>query len=217
MNTAVRQEINLLDESLIERKPVLPAIQVVASILVTALSLSAVAGWMHWRLKAPRAELAALTQRAATLEQQMTELAELTKTRQQDPALARRASRLEAQLAGLRQLAERAAAASQTTPLTPFVEGLGRQRPEELWLTRIVLANGGQDLALIGSMLEPGVLPAYLEALGREPAFAGLSFAQLRLARATDDARRIDFEVAAGCLAAPSASAACVGLEENRP
>jgi len=217
MNTTVRQAINLLDESLIERKPVLPALQVVLSILVTALALSAVAGWMHWRLKAPRAELAALTQRATALEQQVTELSKLAEGRQQDPVLARRASRLEAQLAALRQLAERAASVSETAPLTPFVEGLGRQRPEALWLTRIVLANGGQDLALFGSMLDPGVLPAYLEALGHEPAFAGLNFAQLHLVRAADDASRIDFEIAAGCLAAPAASTACVGLEEDRP
>jgi hypothetical protein len=216
MNTTVRQEVNLLDESLVDRKPVLPAVQVVLAIVAAAVCMAALAGWMTLRLNAPRAELAQLAQHTRSLETSVAELAARLDARKPDPGLALEARRLEVQLVHLRRLADSAAAGGQATRLTAFVEGLGRQRPEGLWLTRILVANSGRDLALVGSALEPGLLPTYIESLGQETAFAGLAFGELSLARAPDDTRRIDFRVAAGCLGAPAASAACVGLEDAR-
>lgn len=213
MSTMVRQEINLLDESLVDRKPALPATQVVLAILVATACMAALAGWMSLRLNAPRAELEQLAQRSRSLEASVAELITRLDAHKPDPTLALETRRLEVRLVQLRRLADSAEAGGQTRPLTAFVEGLGRQRPEGLWLTRILVANGGRDLALAGSVLEPGLLPTYIASLGQESAFAGLAFGDLRLARAPDHTRKIDFRVAAGCLSTPEASAACVGLE----
>lgn len=211
-----RQQINLLQDELQERKPVLPAQQLMLAAAAAVLLMTVLSVWMTQRVHAPRAELARIEAEIGSRNATITQLATLLEGRKPDPALAVEARRLERELQHLRRVAEIAMAPAAAAPLTAYMEGLGRQRPEGLWLTRITVANGGRDLALAGSALEPGLLPVYLEALGREPAFAGLTFGDLSMARSTEGQPRLDFRIAAGCLAAANGKA-CVDIEELRP
>ncbi len=206
MNRAMRQQINLLQDELRERKPVLPAIQLVLASAAAIVVMALVAFWMNHRLQAPRAELARLDAELQTRSAAVAQLATRLEAHKPDPGLALEARRLEERLDYLRRITAITIAPGTGQRLSAYLEGLGRQRPEGLWLTRIVVANGGTDVALGGSTLEPGLLPAYLESLGTEQAFAGLTFGDLVIARSSAEPRWLDFRIAAGCLTTTSAT-----------
>lgn len=207
MNRTIRQQINLLQDELRERKPVLPAIQLVLASAAAIAVMALVAFWMNHRLQAPRAELAWLDAEIQARGATVAQLATRLEAHKPDPALALEARRLEERLDHLRRITAITIAPGAGQRLSAYLEGLGRQRPEGLWLTRIIVANGGTDVALGGSALEPGLLPAYLESLGTEPAFAGLTFGKLVIERSAAEPRRLDFRIAAGCLTATSGAA----------
>lgn len=207
MNQTMRQQINLLQDELRERKPVLSAIQLVLASAAAIVVMVLVAFWMNHRLQAPRAELARLDAEIQARSAAIAQLAIRLEAHKPDPALALEARRLEERLEHLRRITAITIAPGTGQRLSAYLEGLGRQRPEGLWLTRIVVANGGTDIALGGSALEPGLLPVYLESLGTEQAFAGLTFGDLVIERSAAEPRRLDFRIAAGCLATASSAA----------
>lgn len=207
MNHTMRQQINLLQDELRERKPVLPAIQLVLASAAAIAVMALVAFWMDHRLQAPRAELAWLDADIQARSAAVAQLATRLEAHKPDPALALEARRLEERLDHLRRITAITIAPGAGQRLSAYLEGLGRQRPEGLWLTRIVVANGGADVALGGSALEPGLLPAYLESLGTEQAFTGLTFGNLVIERSATEPRRLDFRIAAGCLTTANSAA----------
>lgn len=83
----------------------------------------------------------------------------------------------------------------QSTPGHGFsarLEALARSTVPGLWLTRIELRAGVSDLppqvGLQGRLQTPTALPQFLDALARQPAFAGQRFAQMEVAQNVDDA-----------------------------
>lgn len=86
------------------------------------------------------------------------------------------------------------------------LEALARSTVQGLWLTRVELREGGLDVApqvrLLGRLQTPTALPQLLDALARQPAFAGQRFAQIEVA-----------ENAGGEVDADSASRGRLGFE----
>ncbi|THF63582.1 hypothetical protein E6C76_13370 [Pseudothauera nasutitermitis] len=213
MSAVARQQINLLQAELQERKTVLPATQLLAIVGIAALLAVVLSVAANWRAQAARAEVARLQSEATQREAVVTVLQTELEARSPDPALTREANRLERQLRHLRRVVE-LAQPQPATPLSGYLAGLGRQRQEGLWLTGITLANRGRDVELDGRTLSPDLLPAYLAALGQEPAFSGLAFGDLKLERSADEPRWLAFRIAAGCLAADKD---CLTRAEARP
>lgn len=75
------------------------------------------------------------------------------------------------------------------------LEGLGRQRVDGVWLTRIELAAGGEQLAIEGQSLAPEHVPQLLLQMKSEPVFNGRTFAELVLERRDEDARVLEFSI----------------------
>jgi hypothetical protein len=62
-----------------------------------------------------------------------------------------------------------------------YLRGLARQSVSGLWLTGFSVAAGGNDMSLRGRALDKTLLPDYVRRLNGEKAFAGRSFASLRV------------------------------------
>ena len=87
------------------------------------------------------------------------------------------------------------------------LEALGRYQLEGLWLTRIVLSTGLDQLALTGAARDPALVPAYLSALATARSFADARFDRFQLRQPTDGepAAATIFEI--GAPARPAAGA----------
>ncbi len=74
--------------------------------------------------------------------------------------------------------------------------GLGRQQLTGLWLDRIQLSAGGEQLALNGVMRKASLLPKYLQSLGNEKVFSGIRFDLMRIEDIEQLDNQMRFEVA---------------------
>jgi hypothetical protein len=84
---------------------------------------------------------------------------------------------------------------SNAAGFSNYFEGLARQRMAELWLTRIRIQEGGEQLFLDGRSLQANLVPEYLQRLSREKAFGGRVFQTFSLVRADEQAGHLDFSI----------------------
>lgn len=76
-----------------------------------------------------------------------------------------------------------------------YLEGLGRQSLNGLWLDHIDFRQGGEQIALRGVMRKASLLPRYLQHLGNEPVFSGLRFQLMRIEDVEETNNEMTFEV----------------------
>jgi len=90
-----------------------------------------------------------------------------------------------------------------TVGFSEFLASLGRQSMGGVWLTRIEIADAGNDLRVDGRALRAELVPTYLAALSREPMMRGRRVTEMKLAAASEKAggnepdRFVEFSIAA--------------------
>ena len=164
------------------------------------LAMLAWGGFAQWRDSTTAAELARLTAEQSALQAETAAAAAQLEQRVPDAVLT--AALLEAQFSvdGRRWLQARLAeSGDEVVAFSSVLGGLGRQRPEPLWLTRIRVADAGAALGLSGRTLDADVVPAYLQRLGAEEALRGRDFSHFRIERPEAAAGPLHFDIATGC------------------
>lgn len=173
------QQINLLLPALRPRFDWL-ALPVVAAIALGGLVLIAIlstAGAIQVAsLKVREAEI---KNELATVQQQVQSIGQALAARQGDSSLEKQiaAARL-----GLTQRQEVLAViargdVTQGTAYSGLLQGFSRQTVEGVWLLGFGFA--GKDIEISGRLIDPALLPTYINRLNDEPAFAGRRFAAL--------------------------------------
>ncbi len=76
-----------------------------------------------------------------------------------------------------------------TSGFSAMMSGFARQTQNDLWLTGFSFSAGGEEIEIRGRLLDPGRLPAYVQALSREPVFQGRRFAALEMRSAEAEAK----------------------------
>ena len=169
---------------------------VIARLCAIAAVLMAVwCGLEHHQLATLRGELATLQEQQTGIESRARELRQRLENQPGLPALAAQVEALGARRAGAAGLLD-ALARSQPGAQGRFssvLEALAHRPVEGLWLREIHLSQGGRDLEFVGSGLEPGLLPRWLQHLERETAFNGTGFKVLRMNRPEQAPSRVDF------------------------
>lgn len=68
-----------------------------------------------------------------------------------------------------------------TEGYSEYMRAFARQAIDGLWLTGFVISGAGREMVIRGHVLEPKLLPLYLERLNAEPAIRGQSFETLQI------------------------------------
>lgn len=97
--------------------------------------------------------------------------------------------RLEELLAEQTKLADKLRSGSDTdTPAySQYMRAFARQTLYGLWLTDFNLTEDGSQISLSGGVINPELLPAYIERLGKEPAMQGKTFTTLQMQQHKED------------------------------
>lgn len=197
----MEQQINLYQPILGAGNPLFSARNSAIALGVFGSCLLAISGFAAARLATVEREVSALEQ------QQQQRLAATDRTL----ATLTPGGGLAAAEADVRQLATEVAerealltrlldgATDATSLFSEQLVALGRQRPEGLWLERIVLSSHADGLLLAGATLETGLVPQYLDALAAEQVFRAARFErfQMRLPAAGEPAAAAMFEIGA--------------------
>lgn len=205
------QRINLYQDELKEPWIILPARQLLLLLCLVLLLAAGWAAWMQYRLAEPQEKAASLTAEAARLASEVESLERVIAQQKRSETLLRRADGLADKVQRLEGLARLVAQPVEAKPLHSFLNGLAAARPENLWLREILLGPDGRSLLLRGSTLEAAQLPRFLTALGRQEAFAGLTFDHLAVSRRDDDDKVLDFIVSSRCPPGAETPADCKG------
>lgn len=185
MSWQPRQYVNLFaDEFRPARWPV-PVCQLfrqvlglAAGLLVLALVLAAIDVWVIVQLK--HAEKRQQQAMEALLSQEQRLLPVALDTGLQD-SVARLQQELQRERLRLDYL--RNPPLRYADSFSPLMNDLSQHANTSLWLTDVLLLDGGDALVLAGRVPEPAVVSTYLQGLGELPTFSGRTFRQIRIER----------------------------------
>jgi len=191
------QLINLYTEELRPSKEKMQAGTAVAILALAVLLLAVAAGFVRYQNAQLTDQLASRQQKVESLEQSVAQLTEEAESRQPDPQVEAALSRVSDTLVRRQRLLAQVEnlMSEDTAGFSAPLAALARQVPSGVWLTRIRLNAQNGDVGLSGRAQAGKLVPAYLEALGEEPAFQGKTFGAFRLER-SEQGRWIEFRVA---------------------
>ncbi|MBE0597168.1 MAG: PilN domain-containing protein [Desulfuromonadales bacterium] len=190
----MKQQINLYQSAIFERRKPLSASTMLALLLLTLATLVALGAAGQWQARRSTSQLEELQRRQATLQAQLADI--LGESGAGPTLLAQEVARLRSErdrrqaLLGLVQASPAAAGG-----FSPYLAGLARQTVPGVWLRRISLQGGGKEITLEGSAARPEAVPRLVQQLAAEPAFAGVEFAKFLLSRGEEAGQAIDFRL----------------------
>jgi Tfp pilus assembly protein PilN len=150
-------------------------------VLLSAVVVLSV-GTLHWLSLEETARQAAELKRvqadAQRIERQLAQVPNVSNEQ------ADKLSAEERDIAALESIAARLSTGSlgRAGSFTDQLRAFGRASIEGVWLTGIRIDNGGNALSLEGRAVDPSRLPVLIDALRKEPLFAGTGFGAIEFA-----------------------------------
>lgn len=175
------QQINLLLPELRPRFDWLGLPVVVGAAGLGLLAVVALAQVQTLQIGRLKGEEATLNGQAQNLQQQVQSLGRLLGNRQPNAALP---PEIEAEKAALTERQQVLAFVAQgdaagRSGYAEILRGFARQRVEGSWLTGFALSRDGIEIR--GRLLDPALLPTYINRLNGDPVFAGRRFGALEM------------------------------------
>lgn len=189
------QQINLYQPIFRKQEKPFSAKTMVKGVALILLGMSLFYAYTTWRTHRLENEATQLTRMRDNAAQRLAELVRTVPKRSKDPALEQEVARLRAELRDKQRVAAKLveSLSGNLVGYAAHLEGLARQRPPQLWLTRIALRGSGSVIELRGSALHPAQVPQYLQRLSAEDAFRGVEFRQFTLSRPEKTPQQVDF------------------------
>ncbi|MBW0149328.1 PilN domain-containing protein [Marinobacter arenosus] len=193
----MNQQVNLYVQELRPRKESVQAgtfLGLVAVLVIVLVVTGAVVGHQNSRLAE---QVNDIERQNLGLEQDITRLSAVVSARQPAPEVVKTLEQVSETLLRRQRLLEQVEGLvlNDGGRFSPQMAALARQIPDNVWLTGIQLDGLQSRVTIEGRARSSALVPAYLENLSNEPAFAGKTFGAFRLSR-PEDGRWIDFHVA---------------------
>lgn len=175
------QQINLFDPGLLRRREWLNLLHLA---VVSLALLVAIGGWGAWersKLGALEAEDHAVAPQLKVFQDQIVAIGKQLSEVKPD-------ARLETELVAARNLlsvrdevvaALKKGIGAESPSFAEYLRGFARQTPGGLWLTGLIIGEGGASMEIRGRMTDTATLPEYIHRLNSEKAFQGRAFAAL--------------------------------------
>lgn len=199
----MKQQVNLYQPVFRKQKKIFSAVTMVKVMVVLMVGFSAIYGFGRFQLAKLEGQVASLERQRDNATTQLTRVSE-----EHQPV--QRSALLEEQLQQAQQELERKQRELQALErrvtggsggFSGVFAGLGRQRLNGLWLTRIAVDETG-EVHLDGHAELAQLVPRFLQKLGQEPAFRGVEFRSIRIQR-TNPSTHNAFQVSTGRIDEP--------------
>lgn len=189
------QKVNLYSNEFRPVRVILPLSQILgyAGALVLVLVLLGI--WMGYEVDQLQAELEDIQNTLDESKETESVLEEQLEAQRLDESLIRHNDRLQNQIEAREQLLSLldSAVIEDFPGFSPYLVGLARQVPTNLWLSRILVAENGAQLELEGFSQEADSVPEYLKVLQSEPVFVGMSFSVFDVYRDKEESNELQF------------------------
>lgn len=205
------QQINLFNPAFEKRKQVLAAATMAQGLLLIALAGAGLYWYGARQIRLLEGAAAQSKDLLAAREARRTMVLIEYPARVKDPSVGQALAQGEADRAALLEAQKILAGGSlgNTQGYSPYFRAFARARVDGLWLTGASITGAGGHIGLQGRALQPSLVPAYINALGKDTVLRGKSFARLDIAagvpKALDTGATQPAPVSAPAPAAPSA------------
>lgn len=192
------QQVNLYQPILRRQRKVFSAGTIGVLLLGFMLLMALLWGVERWQLEQQQENLARMQAQERATTERIVELTRALGSRTEQPALRMTVESMRREARLKRELLDRISGSElgETAGFSGALEGLGRQRLQGLWLTRIVLADGGREMRLHGNSQDAALVPRFIQQLGVEAGFQGRGFRQLRMERSERLRDTVEFQLA---------------------
>lgn len=183
------QRINLYQDHLHPRKELFSARNLALMAVLLLVLLTPPTWWIKRDLAQNQARVKALLEQEQALSTKLAEMAIKYPSKGPDVVLENKLQQLGSQ----REMAEKAITLLNETRdkhsqgFSNLLDGFARAKQQGVWLTRIGIKEGGEELSLRGESQQASLLPPFVESLKNQSVFSGRSFRFL-------DAKRNDQE-----------------------
>jgi len=193
----MEQQVNLYQPILGAEKRFFSAFATLVLLGVVAACMAALAGYGAWHTATAESAIARLElqegqalERASRAGSAMRPTATLPELEAEAHEIAMSMAARERALQAMRR-----GAASATAGFAARLDALAHRQQEGLWLRAILLGDG--RMAMRGGTTDPALVPAYVNTLSQDSAFAGVQFDRLSLRRglASEAPARVVFEL----------------------
>lgn len=214
------QQINLFNPAFEKSKQVLAAATMVQGLLLIVLLGAGLYWYGAHQTSVLESAAAQSKQLLAAREARRTSVLAEYPVRVKDPAVGQELAQGEADRSALLE-AQKILAGGElgnTRGYSAHFRAFAHARVDGLWLTGVSIAGAGSQIGLQGRALQPVLVPAYINALGRDPVLRGKSFARLDIAASVPKTPvAAAAQIAAPAPAAPSAPLSALPALANLP
>jgi len=200
------QQVNLFQPGLEPAAPALSVRLILRALGAIVLCLVVVYGFARQRAGAESERVAELEAQKSLVSRRLEELERKLEQRAPSQALAQQVRELadttEAHRALVQAVEKRAPGSLRG--FSPELEGLARSSHPGVWLDRVSIQKGGEELLLVGHALDPKLVPEWLQRMNGEVGLTGRTFQTVRIERPAPEhggTGAIDFALATGELA----------------
>lgn len=199
------QQINLYNPIFLKQRKyfsLLTMLQALGMILVGSLLFYGYAVYQVSQLKNQSEES---TRRFDAEQARLTRFAAEFSPQQTNQSLQSEVQQLEKKLIDQTELTEilKSGVVGNTTGYSEYMRAFARQVVQGLWLTGFKVTGDAAQISLSGGVVDPELLPAYIQRLGKEPVMQGKNFATLQMRQpaagpAPAPARYVEFTLQSG-------------------
>ena len=183
------QQINLYEARLRPSRDVLTGRRLGGALLVVVAVLVAFGSVVRITAERSSAELQAVQSELKASQEKLSAQSKTLAERKVSAALKAEIEGAKAQLASRQAVMALldSGRLGNSTGFSAVLSGFSRLASDNLWLTSFAVSLGGQEIEIRGRLLDSSKLPAYVQRLGSEAAFAGRRFATLEMQRSDED------------------------------
>ena len=193
----MKQQINLYQDGLVEKKAPLHAGAIAGILLGCGLLLLSVSIFLAWQQNQMETELEQLNQEQKIALAGLQELKMNNPPREKDPLLTESFKRRQAELAGRKPLLAYLEnfEPEKGSGFSTVLKGFAQYPLKGVWLTNIRLNNTERKILLAGSAFKSDLIPAYVQHLGDKKVLSSQTFASLKVQQFKDSKRQVDFRL----------------------
>jgi hypothetical protein len=191
----VMQQVNLYQPIFRKQEKVLSAKTLFQALFMIFIGLMLIYLFAVWQAQSMNKQLLQSQKQRDAAIGQVAELNQAYPERKKDKQLEQQRVRFQTELKLKQQVVERLSDqdAGNRTGFSEHLAGLARQKMSSLWLTKVGLHRGGQQVDLEGSALQSEQVPQYLQRLTNENSFSGTEFQRFELSQSEARQGQVDF------------------------
>lgn len=177
------QQINLFNPIFLKQRKYLSLLTIMQALGLIMLGSLFLYGYALYQVGQLKQQSEETTRRFNTEQARLARYAEQFSPQQAKLALQAEVRRLEKELADQTTMVDtlKSGSMGNTTGYSQYMRAFSRQAINGLWLTSFKVTGDAAQITLSGAVLEPQLLPIYIQRLGREQAMQGKSFSTLQM------------------------------------